>query len=177
MNHPPEQGGLNAAAIDSLYSEHAHDLQAFLIGVLKNHDLATEALQNTFSKAVERGDTVRQETVKGWLYKVALNEALELRRRNKTHAKTLMKLRDWQTQRNEELPGDRASREETSHAVREAMKLLSPEQRSVVQLRIYEDKTFAAIADELDIPLGTVLTRMRTALRQLAIRIAPEHRP
>ncbi|WP_166825355.1 RNA polymerase sigma factor [Thalassoroseus pseudoceratinae] len=177
MNHPPESEGLDAAAIESLYSEHAHDLRAFLIGVLKDGDLAVEALQNTFSKAVERGDTVRQETVKGWLYRVALNEALELRRRNKTHTRTLLKLQDWQNHRGAESPHDQASREETSLAVREAIKSLSPEQRSVVQLRIYEDKTFAAIAEELDLPLGTVLTRMRTALKRLAVRISPEHRP
>ena len=138
---------------------------------------SSEALQSTFSKAIEHGDTVRKETVKGWLYRVALNEALELRRRNNTYAKTLQKLQDWQSHRGEETPDEHASREEASHAVREAMKLLSPEQRSVVQLRIYEDKTFATIAEELNIPLGTVLTRMRTALKHLAVRIAPEHRP
>ncbi len=35
-------------------------------------------------------------------------------------------------------------------------------------MRIFEEKTFAAIARELSAPLGTVLTRMRLALDKLA---------
>ena len=38
-------------------------------------------------------------------------------------------------------------------------------------MRIYEEKTFAQIARELDAPLGTVLTRMRSALRKLHSRL------
>ena len=34
-------------------------------------------------------------------------------------------------------------------------------------MRIYEEKTFAVIAQELDIPLGTALGRMRSALAKL----------
>ena len=38
-------------------------------------------------------------------------------------------------------------------------------------MRIYEEKTFAVIAEELSIPLGTVLTRMRLALKRLSRQI------
>jgi RNA polymerase sigma-70 factor (ECF subfamily) len=44
---------------------------------------------------------------------------------------------------------------------------LSPAQRVVVHKKMYEGKTFAVIAGELGVPLGTVLTRMRTALQNL----------
>ncbi|MBT4866073.1 MAG: RNA polymerase subunit sigma-24, partial [Planctomycetaceae bacterium] len=37
-----------------------------------------------------------------------------------------------------------------------------------VCMRIYDEKTFQVIADELNLPLGTVLTRMRLALKKLA---------
>ena len=47
------------------------------------------------------------------------------------------------------------------------MERLPVEQRRVIRMRIYEDKTFAVIAEELGAPLGTVLTRMRLALRKL----------
>lgn len=35
-------------------------------------------------------------------------------------------------------------------------------------MRIYEEKSFAEIAEELSVPLGTVLTRMRLALKKLS---------
>ena len=52
--------------------------------------------------------------------------------------------------------------------MRAALATLPPEQRQIVQKRIYEEQTFASIAQELELPLGTVLTRMRRALRKLA---------
>jgi len=48
---------------------------------------------------------------------------------------------------------------------------LPPEQQQVVRMRIYEDKTFAVIAAELGIPLGTALGRMRTALIKLRAKL------
>ena len=52
-------------------------------------------------------------------------------------------------------------------AVRKALGELPPEQSKVVWARMYEDKTFAQIAEESGLPLGTVLTRMRLALGKL----------
>src|SRR5260221_130914 len=57
--------------------------------------------------------------------------------------------------------------------VRDALKRLTPEQRTIVQKKIYEEKTFADIAAELGIPLGTVLTRMRKALQILRRELEP----
>jgi RNA polymerase sigma-70 factor (ECF subfamily) len=42
----------------------------------------------------------------------------------------------------------------------------------VVRKRIYEDKTFRVIAEEMGAPLGTVLTRMRSALAKLRKRLS-----
>ncbi|NQU19940.1 MAG: hypothetical protein HQ567_01555 [Candidatus Nealsonbacteria bacterium] len=42
---------------------------------------------------------------------------------------------------------------------------LPAKQREVVRMRIYEEKTFVRIAEELGIPLGTALARMRAARR------------
>jgi RNA polymerase sigma-70 factor (ECF subfamily) len=47
--------------------------------------------------------------------------------------------------------------------VRVAIDRLPPEQRRVVEQRIDEGRTFAEIAAESGLPLGTVLTRMRLA--------------
>jgi hypothetical protein len=41
-------------------------------------------------------------------------------------------------------------------------------------MRIYEEKTFAVIAKELKIPLGTALGRMRAAMIKLRARLAEE---
>jgi RNA polymerase sigma-70 factor (ECF subfamily) len=66
-----------------------------------------------------------------------------------------------------ETPYEEVCRWETVASVRKAMDQLPAEQRQVVQMRIYEQKKFITIAKELNLPLGTVLTRMQAALKKL----------
>lgn len=158
---------MDPAAVAALYVEHAHELRCFLIGVLRDGELANEALQAAFAKAIEVGHTARDETRKAWLFRVALNEALALRRREAIGDKVTRKVAWTSRSANEETPFAEVMRFETVQQVRDALETLPADQRQVVQLRIYEEKTFATIAEELNIPLGTVLTRMRLALRKL----------
>ncbi len=157
-------------------AEHAGELRAFLLGVLRNADLAGEALQATLAKAVEQGQTARPETRKGWLYRVALNEALVIKRRGKIQERSFRELARNDARRHEspsgsatrgESPDGMLLRTEVIEQVRLALDVLPAEQRQVVRMRIYEYKTFAVIAKELGVPLGTVLTRMRLAMQKL----------
>jgi RNA polymerase sigma factor (sigma-70 family) len=161
---------IDPAAVAVLYVAHADELRAFLIGILRNGDLAGEALQATFSKALEAGHTAQQDSLKGWLFRVAFNEAMALRRRRKIQDESYRKLA-WRRPRAEETPEDSLTRWEVVDRVRAALETLPDEQRIVVQKRIYEEKTFAVVAEELGVPLGTVLTRMRLALRKLQGRL------
>ena len=163
------------------FTEFAGELRAFLLGVLRNDDLAGEALQATLVKALERGQEARPETRRGWLFRVALNEALVLKRRAKIQEKSFRELAQNDVRRHEsaggsvtrnESPEGFALRAEAIDRVRLALDGLPAEQRRVVRMRIYEHKTFAVIASELKVPLGTVLTRMRLATEKLRDRLA-----
>jgi len=159
-------GHLAPAAVAALYLQHAEELRAFLLGVVRDPELAGEVLQATFAKAVELGHTARAESVKGWLFQVAFHEALALRRKRATADKASRKLAEIRPT-TADPPEENLCRWETVEKVREALQELTPDQRRVVQMRIYEGLTFAAIAETLQIPLGTALTRMRAALQQL----------
>ncbi|MFM9960615.1 MAG: RNA polymerase sigma factor [Planctomycetaceae bacterium] len=163
------------------YAELAGEVRDFLLGVLRNDDSASEALQATLVKALERGHEARPETRRGWLFRVALNEALVLKRRAKIQEKSFRELAQSDARRHEsaggsvtrnESPEGFAQRVETVEQVRLALDGLPAEQRRVVRMRIYENKTFAVIASELNVPLGTVLTRMRLATEKLRERLA-----
>ena len=174
-----DQGQLDPAAVTALYERYADELRLFLTGVLRNADLAAEAFQNTFAKTVESGHTAREESFKGWLFQVAFHEALLLRRRGRIHDRSLRQMARADRSQAEpagfECPDDRLIRSEITEHVRQALAELPADQRQVVQMRIYEDKTFAAIAAEVSVPLGTVLTRMRLALNKLSKRLRSEH--
>jgi RNA polymerase sigma-70 factor (ECF subfamily) len=157
---------IDPAVVEKLYKEHADDLYAFLLGVLRNHDLAREALQATFAKALESGHAARDETRRGWLFRVGYHEAVGLRRRSEAHKRAVQK-HAWASPVGPASPLEDASRNEDRRRIRDALDTLPKEQQQVVRMRIYDEKTFAAIAEELQQPLGTVLTRMRLALQKL----------
>lgn len=161
-----EGARIDPATVEALYATHATELRAFLIGAVRDGELAQEVVQATFEKLIEIGHTAREETLKGWLFRVAYHEALVLRRRQAVHQKTLVRLGTLYREHAAKTD-DRLTEAETAAEVRQALERLSNDQRVVVQMRIYEDKKFAVIASELGVPLGTVLTRMRTALQNL----------
>lgn len=169
-------------AVQRLYDQFSTELGAFLLGVLRDRDLVAEALQSTFLKAIESGHTAREETVKGWLFRVAFNEAMSIRRKQTIHQKALTKLSQeslgWlkpnsssESTSSTESGFERICREETAEQIQQAVEQLPAEQQYVVRARIYDQKKFADIASELGVPLGTVLTRMRLAMTKLSARI------
>lgn len=155
-------------SVAGLYQQHAEELRAFLSGVLKDRDLADEVLQTVFRKALEKGHTVK-ESIRSWLFKVAWNEAMLVRRVQTRRVNGLQKVAR-QRRVSDETPEQSVAAAilgETIERVRKAIDGLPEEQRIVLRLRIYEEKKFATIADELGLPLGTVLTRMRSAILKL----------
>jgi RNA polymerase sigma-70 factor (ECF subfamily) len=53
------------------------------------------------------------------------------------------------------------------HAVRQAMRALSPDQRRLVELAFYSGFSHSELAERLNLPLGTVKTRIRVAMLKL----------
>lgn len=172
-DNPSNDQKIDPDLVAALYTEYADDLRSLLVGILRDYDLANEALQATFAKALDVGHTAQQETIKGWLFRVGYHEAIAIRRTQQRQNKSLQKFA-WNQTLPDERPEDHANRTETAQQIRLAVQQLSEEQQRIVHLRIYEGKTFAAIAEEMGSPLGTVLTRMRLALRKLHVIMQTE---
>jgi RNA polymerase sigma factor (sigma-70 family) len=162
-----EASRLDPTAVAALYVRHAEELRAYLIGLLRDPDLAADVLQATFSKAVERGHTA-EGSLKAWLFRVAHNEAMDQRRRKAAEGRALRRVAWWKSETLEHDPQQRLRHQEIVEHVRKALETLPPAQQEVVRMKIYEEKTFAEIAAQLHCPLGTVLTRMRLATQKLA---------
>ena len=158
--------------IELIYADLGVELRRFVLGVVRDPELADDVMQATFVKALEHGHEARAETLRGWLFRVAFHEALASRRRSMTHEKGLRRLASFGRK---SLPGpdDPIVRNETVEAVRKALGELPEEQKRVVLARVYEEKTFAQIAGEFGLPLGTVLTRMRRALERMRRTMRP----
>jgi RNA polymerase sigma-70 factor, ECF subfamily len=161
---------LSSEMVALLYAEHGAELRRFLQGVLRDGSLAADCLQATFAKLVERGHETRAETRKAWLFRVAFHEAMAVRRRAAAGDKVCRQVA-WQGAVAPPSAEEQAIGQEELDRVRAALADLRPEEREMVRMRIYEEKTFAVIAKELSIPLGTALGRMRMALMKLKTKL------
>jgi RNA polymerase sigma-70 factor (ECF subfamily) len=168
---PDDAGKIDPAIVAALYIEHEAELKRFLWGVLRDGAAVHDALQAAFVKMIEHGHTTREESRKAWLFRVAYHEALAMRRREGLGKKALGLLAS--VHKSAASAADEPLiRLEVIESVRRAMEELPDEQRQVVSMRIYEEKTFAQIAKELQIPLGTALGRMRLAVGKLRQAVA-----
>jgi RNA polymerase sigma factor (sigma-70 family) len=137
-------------------------LRRFLLGVTKDAHAADDAMQSAFAKALEKPPTGTHDGVKAWFFKVAFNEVLAARRKGERFRKALGDI-GWLRR----LGTDQRDDADEMKRVQKEIERLPEEQKFVLRQRFVEGKTFAKIAEEQRLPLGTVLTRMRLAMERL----------
>ena len=144
------------------------DLTAFLLGVLKNRHLAEDAFQKMVIKAIEAAESARPETLRGWLFRIALNEARQIQRESQRDAVHYGQLAEqWCSGSTGLVAESGLLNDDLVQVVQKSLKKLPVEQQNVIRRRIYYGQTFAEIAEEMNLPLGTVLTWMRRGLLKL----------
>lgn len=148
------------------FRQHAEGLRRFVFGVVRNRETAADVVQATFAKAMQ-AENLEAQACKNWLYRVAFHEAVTWRRRFDADRRATEELKRRLHREDEKEVVAPLIRQEMVVQAREALSILSEKQRQVVSARIFEEKTFAEIADSMGLPLGTVLTHMRRALEKL----------
>ncbi|WP_310821195.1 RNA polymerase sigma factor [Stratiformator vulcanicus] len=174
-----QRDSIAASPIDlgKLHSEIAHELQAYITGIVHDPDIAGELVQDAFARLVERPAPSDLRSAKAWAYRVAHNVAIDWcrsKRRERKHVGQAWWLRPRET---EDEGIDCLLKAEQKVRIRQAIDRLPAEQRFVVERRIFQGRKFAVIAEELGVPLGTVLTRMRLAMVKLSRSLSDEKNP
>ena len=131
---------------------------------------AEDLAQETFIRAFRGLKRFRGESsFKNWLYRIATNVAIDaLRRQRETTDVDEIQLASPDTG-----PEARVEEQERSRIVQEAVLALPPASRAVLVLREYEGLSYREIADTLDIPIGTVMSRLNYARNRLRKSLAP----
>jgi RNA polymerase sigma-70 factor, ECF subfamily len=124
-------------------------------------DLAQEVMLTVWRKA-SYFDPSRASAAT-WIFTIARNLRIDLKRREQKPALT----EDDLDYVDEPDPGERALALEREQRVRAALVELPSEQAEVIRLSFFEDRPHAEIASALDIPLGTVKSRIRLAMNRL----------
>ena len=127
-------------------------------------------MQSSFLLLMEKGHSVKDlGSVKSWLFRVAFNEAMLIKRRDSVSKRHQEKVA-WRIEMVHSHPRNQLTSmldDERVIMVQQAIAQLSKDQQLIVKKRIYEGLKFREIAEELDIPLGTVLARMHASLKKL----------
>jgi RNA polymerase sigma-70 factor (ECF subfamily) len=151
-----------ARAFEALYRRHRDFVLRVARRFTRDRELALDALQETFAYLLHKfppaGDglvlTARLSTL---LYPAAKNAAITAVRKARRSAGAGDAML-------EDLPAEATADVEPIDA---ALAALSPERREVLTLRFVDDLSLAEIAAALDVPLGTVKSRLHLALKEL----------
>ncbi|MEO6808422.1 MAG: RNA polymerase sigma factor, partial [Isosphaeraceae bacterium] len=81
LQSPSSPGTIDRSRVAALFDEHGPELRRFILGVVRDPDLAEDVVQTAFTKAVEQGHTARDGSLKSWLFQVAYHEAITAKRR------------------------------------------------------------------------------------------------
>jgi RNA polymerase sigma-70 factor, ECF subfamily len=164
---------------ESLVKRYERELYNYLRRFLGNTVLAEDAFQATFLQVHLKchlfdGD----RKVRPWLYTVATNQAIDIQRRNRRHR--LVSLDRFNQTQHEELgtlvdllrskevdPSDRLEHSERKEWIREAVAALPDQLRSAVKLVYFRGLKYREAADELSVPVGTVKSRIHSAVKRL----------
>ena len=166
------------AAFEALMRRHNRRLFRVTRGILRDVDAAEDAVQETYLRAFTRLDSYRPEGKFGaWLTRVALNEALMMRRRVRSDTVSLDDAGP-EALAVEDHRSDAPSAEqyvEAAHAralLEHAIDSLPENFRMVFVLRVVEGLDVRETAESLEINPTTVRTRLFRAQRQLRADLA-----
>lgn len=155
------------AAFAALFSFYAPRIKAMLMRSGATADLAEDIAQETLVTVWRKAayyDPARA-SASAWVYTVARNLRIDRLRRDKL-AKVYASEASIEPQETER-PDDPLNAAERTERVRAALSELPAEQARVLQLSFFEDRPHGDIAALLDLPLGTVKSRLRLAMTRL----------
>jgi RNA polymerase sigma-70 factor, ECF subfamily len=157
---------------DTTLPNYLDGLYAYAMVLSRNPALAADLVQETYVRALKAKESLRTDSnVKSWLFTILRNIWLNQLR----HERTAPKIAELDADENladvsvaaSEDPHDLYVRKLQGERVRAAIQHLPVEFREIIVLREYEELSYGEIANVLQCPLGTVMSRLARARSKL----------
>jgi RNA polymerase sigma-70 factor (ECF subfamily) len=165
-------------AFNELMDAHEDRVFAICLRMLQDREAALDATQDTFLTVFRKADRYKaQAAFSTWLYRVAVNTCYDhMRRRKRKQTSPIPDTHD----PIDPSAGDLYDAVEVRPDIEIALGELSPEFRAAVVLVDLQGMSLEQASDTLDVPTGTVKSRLFRARRQLSeslgnLRPPPEH--
>lgn len=157
-------------ALRLLYDRYASLIYRLALRSLRFPEEAEDVTQETFLKLWNRPHLYQPDrgSLSNFLVVMARSNALDRLRSRSSHNRFLQRWQSVMLQEGRQTnPLDSVSMEERSNLIRTALAELSEAERTVVEIAYYEGLSRSEIAERLNIPVGTVKSRIRLGLRKL----------
>jgi RNA polymerase sigma-70 factor (ECF subfamily) len=168
------------AAFREIVNRYRNSLYNFLRQFLGRHDLVEDVFQETFLQLFASRDNFdSSRPLKPWLFTIAANKAKDaLRKQQRSYAVSIGTIA-----RNEDMsfdemlnslasdnvtPEHQLQRDEVAVKVRRIIANMSPDLREILILAYFQRFSYKQMAEILSIPIGTVKSRLHTAVGRFA---------
>lgn len=164
----------NAEAFDALFARHSnHVLEMLRLRCGGDEEIAKDLMQEAFIRAfvsIDKFDT--RYTFGGWIYTIARNLHIDLKRRNKKQEQQQQEI-DFETPCGQPNPEQHIINTQNSMRIDAAVSRMAEHYRIVFDMRYMQDLSYEDISQRLKLPLGTVKTQIHRArerfLRELGV--------
>ncbi len=150
----------------------AADVYGWAYRLLGRHHDALDVVQDVFVKWAQQCARQEPQQPRGWLRRVTLNHAID-KVRVRRHGSIESDEAIVRHTHPAEAPGQSIDQVVLRDDIARALDRLSDSQRSVLVAKIYDDLTFARIAEELDLTVSTVKTHYLRALDVIRAQLRP----
>lgn len=176
----------DGTAYRGLVEKYQGRVYAMVYGMLRNREDARDVTQEAFVKAYRNLDSFRLESsFYTWIYRIAMNLAIDFTRKRKRRETSGFDENiaardedgDIAEAHHEDGPGRQLERKQLFARIMGAMQQLPEDQRQVILLRELEGLQYKEIADIMEIPEGTVMSRLFYARKKLQKLLSGDHTP
>jgi RNA polymerase sigma-70 factor, ECF subfamily len=161
-------------ALDVLYDRYSQLVYSTAVQLLNSVEEAEEVTQETFLRLWQRSGIYQPQrgSLSGFLITVTRSRSLDRLRSRSARQQKLQRIQTFTDGVSPyDPPLEFVTVQERSNMVREALKQLSPDDRQILETAYYEGLSQSEIAKRDGIPLGTVKSRARQALKKLRISL------
>ncbi|MBW2507721.1 MAG: sigma-70 family RNA polymerase sigma factor [Deltaproteobacteria bacterium] len=179
------QGG-DSAAFRMLFDKYHRRAFAVAMGVVKNEDDALDAVQEAFVKVHKNIHKFEgSSSFYTWLYRIVMNVSIDHVRRTSRRRNLDFDERALHEQSEvagdgalvpsmtDANPGKAALRRELGGAIGAALQELPDHHRAVIVLREIEGMSYEEMAETLEVPKGTIMSRLFHARKKMQAALAP----
>lgn len=149
----------------STIDQHKKQLYRIAYSYVKNEQDALDVIQETVCRALANQHTLKEPAfMKSWLIRIVINCALDICRRS-------ARIQDFAPDVLENPSSESPSNLEDLLDLRNAIETLGEPQKTLIQLRFYEDLALEETARVMDMPLGTVKSHIHRTLNRLKLEL------